>query len=305
VQGVQPRPQHLDSFFYNSSTTINSKKKYRWDLNTMQWEPSLFSKYMYNSNNMTDVVEHTSFFSATSKTYYDSFDYDNQNRLVGKLLGNRVSVRWRYTYHSSGLLNEDIEQRPVNGTWSDWSKIENSNYDNNQNLLEKVRKYKGMAQTNWEQISRATYSYDFGSNKLLEIQYSYRNNGNWVTGSKEMYAYNTDNTLKAKLTQTFDGSSWNNFARDLYFYKGGATSLRDIKNNSIKIYPNPTNGKFTIELGDIEPSAIIITDIMGKQVYTTRSSGDLDIDLTNLQKGIYLVNINSGAKSSTQKIVVH
>jgi len=68
------------------------------------------------------------------------------------------------------------------------------------------------------------------------------------------------------------------------------------------VYPNPTNGNFSIDLGESYPTtSIIITDLLGKTIQTNEFT---NIQILNLKidepAGIYLLKIESG----NQKVVV-
>lgn len=77
--------------------------------------------------------------------------------------------------------------------------------------------------------------------------------------------------------------------------------------NNIAIYPNPTNGNFSIKLGQIEPKNIEITDISGKIIFNQNNfqniSNQLDINITNFSNGIYFVKIATDNASVVKKIV--
>ena len=76
------------------------------------------------------------------------------------------------------------------------------------------------------------------------------------------------------------------------------TSLVKNYDSEIKVYPNPTTGQIAIELGTISTSAFVeIYDVMGKKVFAaTTSENNLQIDISNQPKGIYLVRVVDGGK---------
>ncbi len=76
--------------------------------------------------------------------------------------------------------------------------------------------------------------------------------------------------------------------------------------NSIKISPNPTTGKITIILTDVESGNIIFYNGLGKQVLMQKlSQPQTDIDLSNREAGIYLYKfITKDNRTITGKIVL-
>jgi len=77
-------------------------------------------------------------------------------------------------------------------------------------------------------------------------------------------------------------------------------------NNGIFIYPNPSNGNFTLSC--IEPlhnATLNIFNQLGDQVFKiVEVSTNLEIQLSDLAKGIYLVQIRDEQRQYVQKIVV-
>jgi hypothetical protein len=71
----------------------------------------------------------------------------------------------------------------------------------------------------------------------------------------------------------------------------------------LKMYPNPSNGIFHVATEN--QVAVEVTDILGKVVYTMNQvTNDTTINLSNLQKGIYLAKISSSEGVQTQKIIL-
>ena len=75
--------------------------------------------------------------------------------------------------------------------------------------------------------------------------------------------------------------------------------------SQIKIYPNPTNGLFTIELENSNAGSLIeVYDVMGKKVVTKAIlANKMAIDLTHFPKGIYMVRVVNGNNTFTKKVV--
>jgi hypothetical protein len=89
-------------------------------------------------------------------------------------------------------------------------------------------------------------------------------------------------------------------------------SLPDIpsvgdREKSVKVYPNPNNGQFTLELTNIESSVWVgVYNTLGVKVYQFSAKGNTkeEINLTNIQTGIYFVRVNSGKDLTTSKIII-
>lgn len=76
--------------------------------------------------------------------------------------------------------------------------------------------------------------------------------------------------------------------------------------NSVTLYPNPNNGNFTIDLDNKEITnvSIEIYDVYGNKVYFNGFKNDLiNINIGNLAKGVYFVNIKSDEINKELKFI--
>lgn len=83
-------------------------------------------------------------------------------------------------------------------------------------------------------------------------------------------------------------------------------SVNDFDFETISIYPNPTSGKLIIKQDNTFKNAeIILSDLSGKSILSTSadSSNELIIDLSHLNKGVYLLSITTDENSYVKKII--
>jgi hypothetical protein len=92
-----------------------------------------------------------------------------------------------------------------------------------------------------------------------------------------------------------------------------ATSARmtagNIAGDQIKVYPNPNNGAFTVELPYIEDKATItVADIAGKTILKkiVRNGEDsrLNLQLSDVAKGVYFVDVVLGDQHFRTKLII-
>jgi len=78
-------------------------------------------------------------------------------------------------------------------------------------------------------------------------------------------------------------------------------------NNLSRIYPNPTNGRITIEVSGEEVSEYSLYSIKGKLMEGKKSlnAGVNIIDLTHLKNGVYLLDVKVGIKVETHRIILN
>jgi endonuclease I len=136
----------------------------------------------------------------------------------------------------------------------------------------------------------------FKNNILIDII------GNFNGGSSNFAA---DVTLKRKSTATKPKASYNSTDWDTYSVntcnglgnKNGIVSSKE--ENEFKVFPNPTNGAFTIQginKFKIEIYTIVGQKIMEKEIITSEI-------ISSLEKGTYLIKIST-EENSVSKIVI-
>jgi hypothetical protein len=78
--------------------------------------------------------------------------------------------------------------------------------------------------------------------------------------------------------------------------------------NTISLYPNPADNMVTIENSGIEKiSKLDIYDITSKRIYTlsNNSLNKISIDVSQFDKGIYLIELSSENNSKiTKKLIL-
>jgi hypothetical protein len=76
---------------------------------------------------------------------------------------------------------------------------------------------------------------------------------------------------------------------------------------TVKVYPNPNNGQFTLELTNFESGATVgIFNMQGAKIYQTSATNETihKIDLPTIRKGIYFVKVMDGKEQFTKKVIV-
>ena len=72
--------------------------------------------------------------------------------------------------------------------------------------------------------------------------------------------------------------------------------------NAIKIFPNPVTSILNINANTIELTKVEIFSLLGKKVKTVTSDFD-SIHVDDLSKGVYFINISSGKRLLTKKMI--
>ena len=83
------------------------------------------------------------------------------------------------------------------------------------------------------------------------------------------------------------------------------TAINDVKNSQFNVFPNPTNGLFTIELDVNEKYDVSVNNVLGQTVFTTTTNGmNTNIDLSSFDKGIYTIKLKDENAIYTEKVIV-
>ncbi len=126
-----------------------------------------------------------------------------------------------------------------------------------------------------------------------------------LDGSPAFDAGDSADTFVDQIGQSVFGG-----ARDIGAYESQvALSINDFSQDAIlSVYPNPTNGEFNIELGQLasENIDLKIISITGKMVKEmTLKQGLNTININGLNSGLYILNLTSDNNTVTHKLILN
>ena len=237
-----------------------------------------------------------------------SYNFDGIDDLIevaywNKILGNNSFTLsyWIYQESNCGCWTVAF------GMSNDGEGFESGSYNwGNNSIGGQICKYNFISTTNTtielNKWTNVIFKYD---SNILSI---YKNG---VFVSSQLVNYTTTNISAGSfnIASGFSGSYkgkiddigiWNRALTDqeiITLYNSISTGTNDIKNSNIKIYPNPTNNNINIEgLTKNENNAIQIFDVQGKLVITKTINEKGTIDLSELNKGVYVIKIGEVAQ---------
>jgi len=120
--------------------------------------------------------------------------------------------------------------------------------------------------------------------------------------------YSSIGTYDVKLTISNDLGS--NFVTKEEYITVGAVGLDELNlEEAIKVYPNPTHGQFTLELGPngIDGFSIYVVNAKGELVYEAtieENKEKMNIDLSNEPAGIYMIRLQTQDVSIHKKVTL-
>jgi ELWxxDGT repeat protein len=181
----------------------------------------------------------------------------------------------------------------------------------------------------WSGTSNGVNSNIFQDRKILQVY----DNKVWFLGtdgssSGAMQVWNSDGTDTGTIPLTplvgggWAGGNGNNYnlfttsfgvfmiyvhpttGGELYFYSNGSLNNNDFTNNSdFVVYPNPSNGEFTIiTTQEMIGAKTEIYNLMGQKIKSFELNGIETIQ--NLNHGFYIIEFKKDGKKTTKKIMI-
>ncbi|MEI8204062.1 MAG: T9SS type A sorting domain-containing protein [Bacteroidota bacterium] len=102
----------------------------------------------------------------------------------------------------------------------------------------------------------------------------------------------------------------NNSVLNVEYYSGQYSGIEDkpIAGTNVSVYPNPSNGRITIEIpqeNNKMDNQIYIYNSLGSLVWQKNTSDTkLNIDISNYPKGMYFIKVANGGNIKTEKLVI-
>ena len=94
-------------------------------------------------------------------------------------------------------------------------------------------------------------------------------------------------------------------------YVNWNTGISNLNENNFEIFPNPNNGQFTIQFKkNTEPFRISLVNSIGVLVFDKdlNFSGNqkgLNMNLKELESGLYFIEIETNAKRLFEKVIIY
>lgn len=250
-------------------------------------------------------------------------------------------MQYLYTYDGNQNLTSRLQQQWSNNAWEN-SQLTTSTYSPNNNLAGTTDR---LWQNNaWVNATRDTlYTYD-GNNNNLSFTSMVWMETDWMNSMRTSYTYDTHNNPTSQITENWAGDNWMILTHLAYAYSYDVNgfiegqSQKDINvlnsqitsgdsthyyfhtviisagnlafDENISIYPNPSNGLFTVSIKSINSTSDIksvsVFTLSGKMIYNDRNSTltSRQIDLTTTPKGIYILKVETGTGQSLGKLII-
>jgi PKD repeat protein len=154
--------------------------------------------------------------------------------------------------------------------------------------------YGGQITTFNNSLYGANYSWDFGDATGT------------VTGFQPLHTYASNGVYTITLTVT-NGCGSASATQTITISSVGTEN--EVELAGIRVYPNPNDGKFTLELPEnLQEAQLELRDMKGALIWKSQGNSkslSQEIDLRQqLTKGSYLLRVSQGEKSWTKKLSI-
>ena len=135
------------------------------------------------------------------------------------------------------------------------------------------------------------------------------NKGSWGTSVVNLQSIGatSNSTIKFRFEMGTDGCNGNDgwYIDEIYVYNCSTLQVQNVDGNTtFKVFPNPTSGIVNIQSKKGASSAELFT-LSGQLVkkFDLSKSTYKQVDLTQFEKGVYMLKVSNGTETSTVKII--
>lgn len=145
--------------------------------------------------------------------------------------------------------------------------------------------------TDGSSFNPTSWSWDFGD-------------GATSTQQNPSHTYTTGGSYPVKLT-----ASNNCGSRDyIDTLRISGIGLEETSLNAIALYPNPARGKISVSVpSDLKVTSVVINDLSGKMIATSLQNGTselIELNVNNLARGVYIVDVHTSAGLRSFKVIL-
>jgi hypothetical protein len=320
------------NYEYDSNNNEIAETYYDYDSNSKQWTIQQKITYTYTNGKLTEEIS-TDWGNPQVYGNKSVYTYNSNNLLNTILYYNWNGSQWvsqsrtSYTYNANNKLIASIDEDWKNSQWVNSYKSIFIYKANNQLESIKDSDWDGFT-ASWTDNGGTDYVYDANGNDISESYqetyngtlYKYKTDYTYDT-SKLMSSYANPfgyyslfgispyvNKVLGETEYDYDTAtnSYKLNNRTTYNYTSSitlGTEKLEMSNVIITVFPNPTKDFLYIQ--DTYNNAfdkIIVTDMSGK-IILQQNQNTTQVDVQNLAKGMYLLQVSSGNKKWQNKFL--
>lgn len=114
-----------------------------------------------------------------------------------------------------------------------------------------------------------------------------------------------NHTIRITFSRPDEGTGFVCNFDQIKFAVGGATSIKEVSNTNVSVFPNPTSTYVSIDLGGEQTATISAYSLTGEKVFAERViSAQEELNVSSFKSGIYLLKIETTSGVTTQKLII-
>ena len=309
---------------WNGTDWINTEQKnYVYDDKN---NPVIFYSQYWSGNTWNNLTQHLSNYDDDNNEVNVTIQNGDGNLWVNSgfvtsrydTLGNLIfdsiqvwevdswvnSALYQIEFSSTNKRLSQHSQNWVNGEWveSQYVTYHYNGIDSLENLL--VEKWMN---DNWVIDWERIYSYD-DNDDLIKTNTNLWRANEWIPLNLRRYTYDKNHFQKSSVLLRFDAEGTLYVSGDsTHYYFSILSASNDLasEDERLKVYPNPSTGKFSISHTNAE--SVEVFNVNGERVYAKifeKDQASFQIDMGQCLPGIYFIKLQEGRQSFCRKIVV-
>lgn len=266
-------------YSYDANNYITTELLKKWD--GTKWENNTKALYTYDLSNILTSITIQGFSDTWINVIKGDFTYNTDNMITNEFDYIWDGINW------------------INYAWYNYK------YDENNKRTKELIKI--WVNTIWDNYERSNFTYDANNNMtFLLSERSFE--ADWLTYSQIACEYDANNFMTNQSNKLWDVTGTNIISgeKNSYYFHTAPSGKTDQEIDKIIVFPNPSNGKFVINI--LPPnSSIEIYKLNGERIYAnieSKKQAEEVIDLSRYPAGVYLIKVRIGSEIYCRSLII-
>ena len=291
---------NLISSHYNNGSVIEELEKI-WDDHNQIWVNSYRKLYSYNQGRLSQILHQYIFNDVYVNSQREVLKYTIDGQLEETIVQKFEEawtnfLKYQYYYNANDLILEENLTYWDKNKWDDEGFLVNYTYDDDQNIVKKVKTKRNGAKRKNMLLEEFVYNEKGRLDSHLLSQWNSLGN-KWVNKNRAQYMNNVNGYIVSMLNQNKkrDKKEWINYLCTDFTGSNDPITGMDIADGmTFSIYPVNFGKKAMIEFDNPynETYFVKVVDKNGRLIGSaTTKNSEVSIDARNLSKGLYFVEL--------------
>ncbi|MCX6352966.1 MAG: T9SS type A sorting domain-containing protein [Bacteroidetes bacterium] len=311
-----------DSVGYEKDGLPNYYFRESWDTTTKTWVGASGSKIIFDYSNPKGTIKTVTFqkYDAATSTWLNQnqflFNADTSGKITSGAVNAWSAGAWKLLAKLSNVTGlKGGEFKPTGFTvqvnfgtgFVNFNRVK-IKYDWRGNMLDSTVELYDLTSSTWGFSEQNRHRYDtFGNNILFVGEAYFTSQWEIQTGTKDSITYDKDGNYLEEYLFHYNNafSKWDTSIRKVYFYTP-LNAIQPITGGEMayQIYPNPAKNILTIRNENRTSNAhFTLVNMSGQIILSGKIKGETKANISQLNKGIYLLKIMDERGVKVTKLV--